>query len=215
MYVENRTLLIMLDQAAKGYLDVSPPAGISGHLWKTSLALLRRTGIGEKQSGKVSISSSDRIKMSLLAAERMKDIKLVSHWLNWKDFEMFVSEIAKQHNYTARNNVNLTKPRAQIDVIATKGSLSILIDCKHWNKTAGDSSLAEVAKKQIKRARIFIRSKKAREWGTKAALPSIVTLLGGSSKFSEGLPIVPVSEINSFFGSIDGFLDQYLIIKRN
>lgn len=209
-----KTLLVMLELSARGCLDVSPQAKVPADLWRKSISLLKQNKIGEEQPGQVLVSSADRVRIALLAAQQIQDIKLVSKSLDWKDFEQFVSEIARQHDYAARSNVILIEPRTQIDVIAIKGSVAIVIDCKHWNKGAGGSALARVAKSQIKRARIFIRSRMARELGARAALPCVVTLLSGSSKSSEKVPIVPVSEISSFLADIEGFLHQYVVIKR-
>ncbi len=171
-----------------------------------------KNGIGEQRDGKMYFGASDRVRIAMLAAPLVQDVRKVSSKLSWQDFESFVSEIAEQYNYTAKRNVNIRKPRAQIDVIASKGSFCIAIDCKHWSRAAGGSGLDEIAKKQAKRAKIYLQSKQGRKYDI--ALPAVITLLAGASKYAAGVPIVPVSEINSFFGNVEGYLDEYLLVTK-
>lgn len=212
---QGNALLLMLERMNYGLLDLAPPAGMERSVWKSSIALVRSYGIGQEVDGKLKVQVSDKIKIAMLAAQFVKDIKKVSQILDWKDFESFVSEIAEQNGYSIRSNVNLTKPRVQIDLIAIKGSLAIAVDCKHWGKSAGDSSLAEIAEKQIRRARILLRSKKEAEtWRVKVILPAIVTLLPNLSREAVKIPVVPVSEINSFLANVDGFIGDYHSIRK-
>lgn len=212
MTAQGTTLLSVLDSMNGGVLENLPPKGIAAHLWNAALKLILENGIGEQKDGKMYFSASDRVRIAMLAAPLVQDISKVSSKLSWQDFESFVSEIAEQYNYTAKGNVNISKPRAQIDVIASKGSFSIAIDCKHWSKAAGGLGLDEIAEKQAKRAKIFLQSRQGR--GSRVVLPAIITLLAGTSKTAAGVPVVPVSEIKNFFENVEGYLDEYLLVTR-
>lgn len=212
MAAQGIALLSILDSINGDVLETSPPERVSPHLWSAALELIMENGIGERKDGKMYFGASDRVRIAMLAAPLVQDIRKVSTKLSWQDFESFVSEIAEQYNYTARRNVNMSKPRAQIDVIAVKGSFCIAIDCKHWSKAAGGSGLDEIAKKQARRAKIFLQSKQGKQ--VQVVLPAIITLLADSRKSSNRVPVVPVSEINNFFENAEGYLDECLLVTK-
>ena len=212
MAAQGTTLLSILDSINNDVLENSPPVGVSPHLWSVTLELIVENGIGERRDGKIYFGASDRVRIAMFAASLVQDLGKVSSKLSWQDFESFVSEIAEHYDYITKNDVKVSKPRVQIDVIASKGSFCIAMDCKHWSKAAGGSGLDEIAKKQAKRAKIFLQSKHGRKYVV--ALPAIITLLAGASKSAAGVPIVPISEINSFFENIEGYLDEYLLMTK-
>ena len=202
----------MLDLIENDLLDVSAPEGIARNVWKSSLAFVKSHGIGQMYDGKLQLKSSDRVRVAMLAAPLVQDLRKVSQKLDWRDFELFVSEVAEHYGYHVKSNLIIAKPRVQIDLIAVKGTMCIAIDCKHWGKGAGDSSLSVIAKRQIRRARILLRSEKGKFLNVKMILPAIVTLLPHLSRAVARVPVVPVAEINSFFANIDGHLDEYKLM---
>jgi len=202
----------MLDLIENDLLDVSVPEGIARNVWKSSLAFVKSHGMGQTYDGKLQLKSSDRVRIAMLAAPMVQDLRKVSQKLDWRDFELFVSEVAEHYGYHVKSNLIIAKPRVQIDLIAVKGTMCIAIDCKHWGKSAGVSSLSVIAKRQIRRARILLRSEKGKFLNVKMILPAIVTLLPHLSRTVAGVPIVPVSEINSFLANIDGHLNEYKLI---
>jgi len=202
----------MLDLIESDLLDASPPHGIARNVWKRSLAFVESHGIGQMYDGSLQLKSSDRVRIAMLAAPMVQDLRKVSQRLDWRDFELFVSEVAEQYGYDVRSNLVIAKPRVQIDLIAVKGSMCISIDCKHWGRSAANSSLGGIARKQIRRARILLRSEKF--LNIKTVLPAIVTLLPNLSRIVAGVPIVPVSEINSFLANIDGYIGNYKVVRR-
>jgi hypothetical protein len=202
----------MLDLIENDLLDVSVPEGIARNVWKSSLAFVKSHGVGQTYDGKLQLKSSDRVRVAMLAAPLVQDLRKVSQKLDWRDFELFVSEVAEHYGYHVKSNLIIAKPRVQIDLVAIKGTMCIAIDCKHWGKSAGDSSLSVIAKKQIRRARIFLGSEKAKSLNVKMILPAIVTLLPHLSRTVARVPVVPVEEINSFFANIDGHLDEYKLM---
>ena len=171
MAAQGTTLLSILDRINNNVLENSPPKGVSPHLWSVTLELMMENGIGERRGGKIYFGASDRVRIAMFAASLVQDLGKVSSKLSWQDFESFVSEIAEHYDYITKNDVKVSKPRVQIDVIASKGSFCIAMDCKHWSKAASGSGLDEIAKKQAKRARIFLQSKHGRKYVV--ALPAI------------------------------------------
>ena len=214
MSLNGNALLLMLDLIENDLLDVSAPKGIASNVWKSSLAFVESHGIGQIYDGKLQLKSSDRVRVAILAAPMVQDLRKVSQKLDWRDFELFVSEVAEHYGYHVKRNLVIGKPKVQIDLIAVKGTMCIAIDCKHWAKSAAGSSLSRIAKKQIRRARILLSNDETRSLRIKTALPAIVTLLPSISRATAGIPVVPVSEINNFFANVDGYISDYKVVRR-
>jgi hypothetical protein len=211
MLLNANALLLLLDLIENDMLDVSGPKCIARNVWKSSLQFVRSYGIGQLYDGKLQLKPSDRVRIAMLAAPMVQDLRRVSQKLDWRDFELFVSEVAEQNGFHAKSNLVIAKPRVQIDLIAVKGDLCIAVDCKHWGKSVGNSSLAIIARKQIRRARILLSQKSL---NVTTVLPAIVTLLPNISRVVAGIPIVPVSELNNFFANIDGYIGEYKVVHK-
>lgn len=74
----------------------------------------------------------DQIKQRVLGGEEIEEIL---EEIDWKEFEEFVAEILKKHGFKTHLNFRFkTKKRYEVDVLAVKGNLSLLIDCKYWKR---------------------------------------------------------------------------------
>ena len=171
-----------------------------------------RIGICLDKNGKQMLifSKMDRIRASLLALQLGCDIQECSKLLSWKDFEYFTSELLILFEYQTKVNINLSKPRAQLDVIGIKNDFAITIDCKHW-KYSNKTTLTIYAEKQIKRTRLWLE----REKKITQALPMIITLDNTIFKFINGVPVVPILTLKSFLKEFDKHDESILLIKKN
>jgi len=210
MLLNGNALLLMLNSIENDMLDISAPKGIAKNVWKNSVQFVRSYGIGQIYNGKLQLKPSDKVRIAMFAAPMVQDLRKVSQKLDWKDFELFVSEVAEQNGFYVKSNLVIAKPRAQIDLIAIKGALCIAVDCKHWERNVGSSRLGAIARKQIRRAKILLGF-----LDVKIVLPAIVTLVPNLSRSVAGVPVVPVSEVNSFFANVDGYLGEYKIIRKH
>lgn len=171
-----------------------------------------RIGILLDKNGKQMLifSKMDRIRTSLLALQLGCDIQECSKLLSWKDFEFFTSELLILFEYQTKVNINLSKPRAQLDVIGIKNDFAITIDCKHW-KYSNKTTLTIYAEKQIRRTRLWLE----REKKITRALPMIITLDNAIFKFINGVPVVPILNLKSFLKEFDKHDESILLIKKN
>jgi hypothetical protein len=171
-----------------------------------------RIGISLEKNGKQMFvfSKMDRIRASLLALQLGCDIQECSKLLSWKDFEYFTSELLILFEYQTKVNINLSKPRAQLDVIGIKNDFAITIDCKHW-KYSNKTTLTIYAEKQIRRTMLWLE----REKKITQALPMIITLDNAIFKFINGVPIVPILTLKSFLKEFDKHDESILLIKKN
>lgn len=173
------------------------------------LRFLSSKGIGNLSDTKVSFSSTDKMKLLLLALHHECDPTLLSLNLNWKDFENFVTIILQAKNYVCRTNIHLTMPRKQIDVVATLEGMALIIDCKHWRDMAA-SKMVDCANQQHVRTKIYVEKNRNIDCG----LPVIVTLNEVSQPFVNKIPFVPISRLDSFLKDYDLYRDQLCIVNR-
>lgn len=167
-------------------------------------------GIGRLTDGSVVFSFKDKLETILLAMDKGCDTERLSKKIEWKDFELFTSQLIESAGYSFERNVVLTKPRIQIDVIGFYQKIALLIDCKHWMKSRG-FNIAKFSSNQIRRAEIFLEKRKDIE----SAIPIIVTLYEYNCNFFDGVPIVPISKFKEFLQNFPFYLDRMHLIESN
>jgi Holliday junction resolvase-like predicted endonuclease len=113
---------------------------------------------------------------------------------DWKEFEAFVDRLFVSFGFDTRRNFRLRKPAMEIDLIASKGAVAFAIDCKHWKRTVGNSSMTRVSAMQISRAQRIL------ETGLWTRVIPVIMTLRDESLFilQNGVPIVPVSKLFDF-----------------
>lgn len=131
-------------------------------------------------------------------------VDAVSRHLGWRDFERFCAGIMRAKGFAVRENVVLRRPRAQVDVLATSGEVSVAVDCKHWRRTPGRSGLTALVEAQKRRAR--------RLHETLDRLPpiasAILVLFDGGARFVSGGAVVPVYAVGDFLDNIESYREQ-------
>ena len=124
--------------------------------------LVKRTGSTEGavsaisnvafRMGEAGPVSTDEQLAGLALCALGEDIERVSKSLTWRDFERFCSGMLRARGYRVRPNVFLRKPRAQVDVLGISDGISVAVDCKHWARAPGQSTLARQVDAQKARA---------------------------------------------------------------
>lgn len=168
------------------------------------------SGIGQLSDGLIHFSSNDKIETILLAINRGCDPEGLSKKIQWKDFEIFTSQLVESAGYSFERNVVFTNPRIQIDVIGFYHKTALLIDCKHWMKVHG-FNIAKFTSNQIRRAEIFLDRRKNIE----SAIPIIVTLHEYNCNFFHRVPIVPISKFKEFLQDFALYPDRLHLIQNN
>lgn len=157
----------------------------------------------------VANTSSNKISLGIAALSCGADVFEICRILSWKDFEILSSEILKFHDYAVYFNYRIRKPTRQIDIVAVKSKLALVIDCKHWKNTSF-SSLQEVVIKQKDRS---VRLGERKEiLGVRNLYPIIVTFLKSEFQNIQGVPIVPIQNFNSFLLDFDTYNQEFFVI---
>ena len=189
-------------------LDFSILSKIDRTSSKELLDIFVQNGIGELDNNSVNFHPSDKIRGAIFALENGAPIEDISELLNWKDFEVLVSQVLLENGFQIERNVILTKPRMEIDVIGTKLGVVLLIDCKHW-KRMSNSALNEIVKKQVNRVTRY-----ANEISDIMTVPVIVTLHQEQISFINKVPIIPIMQLSSFLDELYGNLEQIKTIEK-
>jgi Holliday junction resolvase len=129
--------------------------------------------------------------------------EVVSRVLSWRDFEGLVGALLRAAGFEVRENLVLTKPRAQVDVVGYGISMVLSIDCKHYRREQGPSKLVKFARDQLRRSSLLrVKSKDPRPIAS-----VILTMSEPEGKFVEGVAVVPIRTFRSFLTTIDSNLD--------
>jgi len=182
-------------------------------------SLLTRLGAQEDTDGSIVVSRENRISLVTEAVSLGVDIESVVEQTTWKDFEGLVARVLSENDYICvesfrRRGSELLRGM-EIDVIGVKGSTVVVIDAKMWGVRPGKSSaLMTAAEKQKERtARLPGQMRKLSEKigglreGTYRLIPILVTWLVEEVAFHEGVPIVPIFELNSFLFDLSMYED--------
>ena len=113
------------------------------------LDFLSTRGVAVKDK-EIDASSYNKIIIALAAVECGADILTVCKLIDWRDFELFASEVMKFHNYVVYKNYRMKNPTRQIDVIGIRLQNALVVDCKHWKRNSY-SEMVGAADKQIER----------------------------------------------------------------
>jgi hypothetical protein len=213
----NTTLLVdclcAICEGTMTFDDFRDLAGIRGvTVANEILKFLSERGIGKRPSrALISFTSTDRLKTSILAVKLGADILKISQYLSWKDFEMFASEILLNCGFQTMNNVRFTKPRAEIDIVATKSQLCLSVDCKHWANNGGSALIAH-SRKQIQRTERLLSS----PFGFRNVVPVLLTIYPNFQPCNSNLvPIVDINKFRCFVNEIEYNMDKVLCISRD
>ena len=176
------------------------------------IKFLLDVGIGKRFSTtQLSFSSTDRLKMSIMAVGLGADILKISQYLSWKDFEKFASDILLNCGFKTLTNVRFTKPRAEIDIIAIKSQLALSIDCKHW-KNNSRSGLNLHTHKQIQRTARLLNS----QFKFRKVVPLLLTIHPNlQSSYSGGVPVVDISKLGCFINEVELNVDKVFCLSKD
>ena len=121
----------------------------------------------------------------------------------WQNFERLAAFIFEENNFQVETGKvkTLNKKRRQFDVIARKGSKTVLAECKKWAGNRYRLSALLTAVKQHKE-----RSEFYRVLTNENVTPIIVTLIEEEISFYEDIPIVPILKLNSFINEEEGIV---------
>ena len=127
--------------------------------------------------------------------------------LTWKDFEGFCAQLLRASGYAVRENVHLSRPRAQIDLVATGPLFAISLDCKHWKRVPSRSTLEGFALAQLRRSRLLRRSLD----DPRPIISVILSFSESTGSFVQGVAIVPLRTLRNFLETVESYSSLLLV----
>ena len=181
---------------------------------KTTENLLRKLqneGAINVDAETLTVDSEGRLKLAVKAAALGADVEVISHLLCWQEFEEIAAFALKSNGYNVLNNVRFKHAgkRYEIDVVGCRKPLVICVDCKHWQKTIGASSLRKIVEAQIQRSKAFADSLPnpklnldCTKWSNAKFIPAIISLFPSPFKYYYEVPVVSILQLQDFLNQL-------------
>jgi Holliday junction resolvase-like predicted endonuclease len=151
------------------------------------------------------------------------DVETVSNLLHWQEFEKIAAVALERNGYVAAKNVRFKSAgrRWEIDVVGCKKPLVLCIDCKHWHRGMSPTALKRITEAQMQRTRALAESLPSADlkiecakWESARFVPAVLSLIQGSFKFYEQVPIVPVLQLQDFLAQVPAYTDSLKVFTR-
>ena len=168
---------------------------------------LQRRGVGRFSGTQIRFTPSDKLNVLIISLEEGCQPSQLSSKLDWKDFELLTTLILQRQSYNVKSNVQFTKPRVQIDIVAISGQVVLVIDCKHWKKMS-TIKMVGCAIEQRRRAKIYFDKIRI---SSGIVIPLIVTLHELPQQIICKVPFVPIAKLYSFIKEFEIHLDRFVI----
>ncbi len=155
----------------------------------------------------------NEIKQRILEGEKIEGI---IQNMDWKEFEKLIAKILKKHDFNVRNNFRFkTNRRFEIDVLATRNKISLLIDCKKWDrgryKKTGLKYSVEEQKERTRKFKKFLKNNPTIQSELKIEkitkfIPLLVTWFEEELLEHDHIFVVPVWKFNEFLLNISEYI---------
>ncbi len=139
-------------------------------------------------------------------------------YIEWNEFEEYVARVLDEAGFEVLRNVRKDPPKGfQIDVLALDpgAGIALSIECKQWRYVRGFSrKILEIVSQHVERTKRFVESC---EWFAtripslrkiSVVVPTVLTLRRSRYKVVNGVPIVPMVELNDFVTNIRRYVDE-------
>jgi hypothetical protein len=167
-------------------------------------------GFVQRKDGYYSSSPQNLARLAVKLVSRGLMVEQVSRVLDWRAFEDLAGMLLEESGFECRRNITLTRPRRQIDLLASKESVALSVDCKHLTVGFGSSRLVSAAAQQTERTIQLSKSGLVPK-GCRL-IPCMITLYAGDFLLIDAVPCVPIEKLSAFALEFEGFLDQLRVI---
>lgn len=160
------------------------------------------------------VKVTNRIKLAISAIEKGVEPKNVSIYLDWKEFEDQVSKFFEEEGYIVLRSFRTSKPKkTETDVLAQKGNIVIVVDCKHWDPSkSGTSRYIQASKVHFERVMVLVNNEKFITWvkrNSKARkvfiFPVLISLSIRAGGINQWATIIPISHLSYIIQNFNVF----------
>jgi len=222
--IEPDVLIAILKLTNEGpvlYESVKKHVRFPSTVVKNLLQKLQNEGLVNVQDEMLDVTPLQRLELATCALHKGADIERVSSLLHWKEFEAMVRIAFENNGYSVTNNLRFKHidRKYEIDVVGCRRPLVVCVDCKHWHHSIGGATMERIAKEQIARVRALVDclpdlkiKLDVQSWNSARFVPVILSLVVDKSKFSSGVPIVPILQVQDFLNQLPAYAHSLLYI---
>lgn len=227
MRIETELLISILKLTRDGSVShevINKDARVPIQVVEELLQRLQNDGLLYVQGNVVKADQMQHLKLAIHALRMGADLERVSGFLQWREFEGIAAIAFERNGYKVRRNVRFKHEgrRREIDIVACKKPLVVCVDCKHWHHRLHRSALERIVKEQIGRTRALAKSLPSPSlkiecvsWTRAKYIPVILSLVSDECKFFDGVPIVPVLQVQDFLNQLPAYADSLLCITSD
>jgi Holliday junction resolvase-like predicted endonuclease len=155
----------------------------------------------------ITVPLKQRFELVFFALREGIAIEQICTALGWQDFEDVTAHILRQHGFTVTTHFRFTllRRRYEIDVVGYKDPLIFSVECKRWTRGWRRAAIIKAVESQIERTNALSQSSltlsekmKIRIRNETRFVPILVSLSNGPFQFFRQMPIISISQLNSF-----------------
>jgi len=218
--LERAVLISLLKLTKDGLVEVESVNLDSKMPSSVTLILLKKMqndGLISLNKSTVEIDATSRMKLAIKAINLGADVERVSDLLCWQEFEQIAAMALNLNGYITKKNLRFkhVQKRWEIDVVGCRKPIVICIDCKHYHHSLHLSMLQKMVDLQIKRVEALTESLpntsvdiECVRWEKAKFVPAILSLMPGSFKFIDDVPIVPVLQFQDFLSQLPAQIES-------
>jgi len=227
MTVEMNVIISILKLSKEGTVSkelVKKEARVAASISEKLLGKLQNDGLIYVDKTSVMVDGSQRLRLAVCAIQLGADLESVAGFLQWKEFEDMAAVALERNGYKVAKNVRFKHEgrRWEIDVVGCKKPLVICLDCKHWHRGMFPSALKRIVEEQVERTFALARhlpspsiKVECASWNIAKFIPAVLSLLAGNFKFYDGVPVVPVLQLQDFLSQLPAYADSLKHLSKS
>ncbi len=226
MSIERELIISLLKLTREGSVShelINKEAKIPLQIGEELLQRLQNDGLVYVRESLVEADSVQRLKLAVRAVELGADVERVSSALEWQEFENMAAVALERNGYDVQRNLRFKHAgrKWEVDVVGCKKPVVMSIDCKHWRHGMSPSVLKKIAEEQRERTKALADSLpnpavkiKFASWEMVILIPAVLSLTVGRSKLCDGVPVVPVLQLQDFVSQVPVYVNSLEHFQR-
>lgn len=156
----------------------------------------------------------DPISIALKLLDMRYEIRKITEYLDWRDFEIFSTSILEGFEYEVIHPLKLTTPiRFEIDILGVDVTgFGIAIDCKHWSISTRSRVIDAITRHRERIEKLikhypYVKTKYPLLNKLRTLIPVILTLSTPPIRSYENTLVISIGELRRFL------LDRYTVLE--
>ncbi|NIR87180.1 hypothetical protein GWO13_06240 [Candidatus Bathyarchaeota archaeon] len=217
MAVERSLLISILKLTKTGPVQkelISRDARVPVQVADEMLKKLSDTGLIRYKDWLIEVSSNQRVRMAVRAAELGADPERACGVLEWDEFEEIAAKAFEANNFMVKRRFRFkwAGRRWEMDVLGCKEPLVACVDCKHWRRGWRRSAIMKTVEAQVERTQALAEALPSLhekvglvDWKKVMLVPMVLSLVPSPFKFYNNVPIVPVLQLPNFLNELPAY----------